>query len=443
MDIVKLILLLPTVVLMLATGVYLSIKLKWLQIFRFPYAISLLSFKKSENKFSSIAALCTVLGGNLGVGNISGTAVALKSGGPGFILWMIIIIIITSVIKYVTCYLSIRKRKKENKRLIGGPIAYMADAFNSKKATIIFLFIMVISSITVGNLVQVNSLSIPLDMVNVPVIIGGVIMTVVFFIVTVFSLRKIKIIISTMIPAMTISYLILCVIILFKFSENILPSMKLILSNFLTINSFKSGVSLSLILEIFTIIQVGTLRGIFATDIGLGLEGIVHSSIASKKNSTKFIIEQSLITIISPFIVALIALITTMVLLVTGSWMTDFESTNMCIFAFKQVTTSPYISYIIMMIMFCFAFTTIFTWFFCVKQTIRYVSSKNVYIKIWIMIFTMIIPFGSIGNVQLLWDIADISIAALLCINLLAILKIVQKDQEVFTLSNRYLKLTK
>lgn len=73
-----------------------------------------------------------------------------------------------------------------------------------------------------------------------------------------------------MIPIMTVSYLILCGIILFKFSENILPSLKLITGSFFTTSSFNSGLSLGLILEMLTIIQVGTLRGIFATDIGLG-----------------------------------------------------------------------------------------------------------------------------------------------------------------------------
>jgi Na+/alanine symporter len=442
MDIVKFVLLLPTVLLVLIAGVYLSVKLKWLQIFRLPYAFSLLGAKRGENKFSSIAALFTILGGNLGVGNISGTAIALKTGGPGFILWMIIIIVITSVIKYVTCYLSIKNREKKNKRFIGGPITYMADAFNSRKATIIFLVIMMLASITVGNLVQVNSLSIPLDMIDVPVIIGGITMAAIFFIVTVLSLKKIKIVISAMIPIMTISYLALCGIILFKFSENIFPSLKLITSNFFTANSFNSGLSLGLILEVLTIIQVGTLRGIFATDIGLGLEGIVHSSIIPKKNNNKFIIEQSLITIISPFIVAFIAFITTMVLLITDSWVTDLESTNMCIFAFKKAMNWPYIGYLIMAIMFCFAFTTIFTWFFCSKQTIRYVSMSDKYTKIWIVIFTMIIPLGSIGKIQLLWDVADISIAALLFINILAVLKLTSQNPEVFTMSSRYLKLS-
>ncbi|MDM8335795.1 alanine:cation symporter family protein [Wolbachia pipientis] len=441
MDIVKFALLLPTTLLILVAGGYLSVKLKWLQIFRLPYAFSLIGVKRGENKLSSIAALFTILGGNLGVGNISGTAVALKTGVPGSILWMAIIIVITSIIKYVTCYLSIRNRKEKNGRFIGGPIAYMANAFNSRKATIVFLVIMMMSSITVGNLVQVNSLSIPLDMIDVPVVVGGIIMATIFFAVAALSLKKIKIFISAIIPIMTISYLILCSIILLKFSKNILPSLKLITSSFFTTSSFNSGLSLGLILEMLTIIQVGTLRGIFATDIGLGLEGIVHSSIIPKNNNNKFIIEQSLITIISPFIVAFIVFITMMVLLVTDSWVTDLESTNMCIFAFRKAMSWPYIDYLIMAIMFCFAFTTLFTWFFCTKQTIRYVSMNDKYTKIWIVIFTVTIPLGAIGKVRLLWDIADISIAALLFINILAILKLISQDSEVFTMSSRYLKL--
>jgi alanine or glycine:cation symporter, AGCS family len=438
MDLVKFILLLPTVLLILVTGIYLSIKLKWLQIFRLPYAIALLRSKKSGDNLSSIAALFTILGGNLGVGNISGTAIALKSGGPSFILWMVLIIVITSVIKYVTCYLSIKGRTKGN---TGGPITYMADAFNSQKATIIFLFIMITASITVGNLVQVNSLSIPLNMLGVHVIIGGITMSIVFFIIAALSLDKIKIFISALIPIMTVSYIVLCGITLFKFSENILPSIQLIIGDFFSIESFRLGLSFGLVLKVLSVIQVGALRGIFATDIGLGLEGMVHSAITTKENNAKFLIEQSLITIISPCIVALVAFVTTMVLLVTDSWATDLESTNMCMHAFQKSIDSAYVSYLIMAIMFSFAFTTIFTWFFCAKQTIHYVCNNSVYIKIWTIIFTIIIPFGSISKIGLLWDMADISIAALLFMNILAILRLLPKNQEIFSTSSRYLKL--
>lgn len=105
---------------------------------------------------------------------------------------MAIIIVITSVIKYVTCYLSIKTRKEKNERFIGGPVAYMTDAFNSRKATIVFLVIMMMVSITVGNLVQVNSLSIPLNMIDVPVVVGGIVMAIIFFVVAALSLKKLK-----------------------------------------------------------------------------------------------------------------------------------------------------------------------------------------------------------------------------------------------------------
>ncbi|UWI82970.1 alanine:cation symporter family protein [Wolbachia endosymbiont of Howardula sp.] len=444
MDIVKFVLLLPTVFLILITGLYLSIQLKWLQIFRFPYAVSLLICTRIENKFSSIAALLTILGGNLGVGNISGTAIALKTGGPGFILWMIIVIIITSIIKYATCYLSIKNIKNNhNISVTYGPISYIAHAFNSQKVIIIFLIIMMLSALTVGNLVQINSLSIPLKMIQIPVIIGGITMSILFSSIIVLDFKKINTLISTTIPVMVISYLVLCGIVLFKFHANIIPSLELIISHFFTTKSIHLGLSFGALLELCTLIQVGTLRGIFATDIGLGLEGIIHSSIIPKKANNKFIIVQSLITIISPVIVAFIAFITTMVLLVTDAWQTDLESTNMCIFAFQQAINWSYISYCIMLIMFCFAFTTIFTWFACSKQIIHYISTKDKYIKIWVIVFTIVIPLGSISEIQLLWDIADILISALLLINILAVLKLTYKNPEMFYISNRYLKLRK
>ncbi len=431
MNIIKLIFFLPAILLLLTTSIYLSIKLKWVQIFKLPLAISLLNKSSDKSsKLSSIGALFTILGGNLGVGNISGTAIALKTGGPGFVLWMIIIIIVTSIIKYVTCYFSLEKRIKQNGVYIGGPITYIGDALGYNKVTIIFLVIMIVSAITVGNLVQINSLSMPLNLINVPMIIGGIAMMVIFFIATTIGLGQIGALISGVVPVMTISYFLLSAIVLYKFSHNILPSLKLILSNFLTFGSLKAGLIGSFILETFNTIQVGALRGIFATDIGLGLEGIIHSSIKSDGDYEQFKMQQSLITIISPLLVAIIVFITTVVLLVTDAWTADTESTNMCILAFKRAISSNYINYIIMAIMFCFSFTTILTWFLCSQSTISYVFAGNKnYLKIWSIIFTIIIPIGSICKAKFLWDAADIAIAFMIMINTAAVLMMFLKHK--------------
>ncbi|AHX05741.1 alanine symporter family protein [Ehrlichia chaffeensis str. Liberty] len=432
MSILNLVLSFPAVFLLLFTGIYLSIKSKFLQITKLPSAISLITMKKYRDKSFSIGALCTIIGGNLGVGNISGTAVALKSGGPGFALWMIIIVTLCSIIKYVTCYLSIETRVKVNKQYIGGPAIYFKNAFKSKKAVIVFTILMLICSIAIGNFVQVNSLSIPMELINEPPIIAGLFMCAMFFAVTILRLEIITALISRLVPGMAIAYIILASFVLYKFNDNIIPSIKLMFANFLTFDSFKSGMIGAFILETFHIIQVGTFRGIFATDIGLGLEGMVHSSINS--NSKNFNTHQSMISLISPFIVVIVTLVTTLVILVTNAWSGPLESTNMCIAAFKSAFDSEYINYVIILIMFCFSFTTVFTWFVCAKSTLYCLTDgkDSLLIKMWKILYTIIIPIGALGKVQLLWDIADISISLILISNTIAILILLPKYKNIF-----------
>ncbi|AAZ68619.1 alanine/glycine:cation symporter family protein [Ehrlichia canis] len=435
MDLLNLVLSFPAVFLLLFTGIYLSIKSRFLQITKLPSAISLITMKKYRDKSFSIAALCTIIGGNLGVGNISGTAVALKSGGPGFALWMVIIVTLCAIIKYTTCYLSIETRVKFSKQYIGGPAIYFKNAFNTNKAVIVFTILMLICSIAIGNFVQVNSLSIPMQLINKPPVIAGLFMCFMFFAVTTLRLEIISALISRLVPAMAVAYIILSSFVLYKFSDNIIPSIKLMFSNFLTFESFKSGMIGAFILETFHIIQVGTFRGIFATDIGLGLEGMVHSSINS--TSKNFNTNQSLISLISPFIVVIVTLVTTLVILVTNTWLGPLESTNMCIAAFKSAFDGQYINYIIIGIMFCFSFTTIFTWFVCAKHTLYCLTGgkDSLCIKMWKVLYTIIIPIGALGKVQFLWDIADISISLILISNTIAILILLPKYKDIFKCS--------
>ena len=432
MNLLNLVLSFPAIFLLLLTGIYLTIKSKFLQITKLPSAISLITMRKYRDKSFSIGALCTIIGGNLGVGNISGTAVALKSGGPGFALWMLIIVTLCAIIKYTTCYLSIATRVKINKQYIGGPAIYFKNAFNTKKAVIVFTVLMLICSITIGNLVQVNSLSIPMELINRPPIIAGLFMCVMFFAVTTLRLEIITALISRLVPAMAIAYIILASFVLYRFNENIIPSIKLIFSSFLNFESFKAGMISAFILETFHIIQVGTFRGIFATDIGLGLEGMVHSSINS--DSKNFNTNQSLISLISPFIVVIVTLITTLVILVTNTWLGSLESTNMCIAAFKSAFDSEYINYIIIVIMFCFSFTTVFTWFVCAKSTLYCITEgkDSLCIQMWKILYSLIIPIGALVKVQFLWDIADISISLILISNTIAILILLPKYKDVF-----------
>ena len=230
------ILLLVSALLVLFTGTYLSIKSHFLQIRKLPDAISLITKSKYKDKSFSIAALCTIIGGNLGVGNISGTAVALKSGGPGFAVWMVIVVVICAIIKYVNCYISIDTRTKMDNNYFGGHAMYFKHAFKTNKVNILFSVLIVLCAITAGNFVQVNSLVIPMKLINQPPIIGGLFMMFTFFFITGLKLEHCY----TNFKNCTnngYKHLILSFTVLYKFHANIIPSIKLMFSSFLNFDS--------------------------------------------------------------------------------------------------------------------------------------------------------------------------------------------------------------
>ncbi|WP_396124783.1 alanine:cation symporter family protein [Anaplasma capra] len=422
----------PAVAMLLFTGFYLSVLSGWLQVRKLPLAISSLFASGKGKKFSSVAALCAIVGGNLGVGNISGTAVALRAGGPGFIVWMVLIVVVTSIIKYANCYVSIATRMPVNGRIIGGPVVYVKHALGTW-ASFAIAIVTAVCAITVGNLVQVNSLSIPMHLMDLSPLVAGMLMTLVLFFVSALGMNFIAKTVSSVVPVMTLSYLALCVIVLAKFHSNILPSLELIFASFLNLGSLKNGVTLAFIAEVLAVVQVGALRGIFATDIGLGLEGIIHSLVVNEDNDKRFAVQQSLISLISPFIVAVVAFMTTMVLLVTGVWSDiSLESTNMCFTAFMNTLGTGYTEYVLVILMFCFSFTTVLTWLMCSKEAIMYVLKKDFYGKAWTAFFIAITPLGSVCAVKLLWDVADLSISLAIIVNTIGVLIMTAKYRDMF-----------
>ncbi|WP_169193022.1 alanine:cation symporter family protein [Anaplasma platys] len=436
MSFIKLFLSFPAIALLLFTGFRLSIASGWLQIRKLPQAFSFL-FKDSTGGFTSVAAVCAIVGGNLGVGNLSGTAVALRTGGPGFIVWMTLIIVVTSIIKYTTCYISMSTSEQVDGRVYGGPVVYLQQWTKKHWVALLVTAVTLVCALTVGNLVQVNSLSISMLLVEKPPLFAAIGMALALLYVTTLNAERLSNVISKVVPGMSIIYLTLVITALSRFSDGIVPSLKLICENVFSVGSFKDGAFMAFMAETFAIVQVGALRGVFATDIGLGLEGTVHAMVkGDKRIGNDFATQQSLISLISPFIVAIVTFLTTLVLLTTGAW-TDLSliSTNMCFNAFMRAIGTDYTEYLLILVVFCFSFTTVLTWFICSKEVLSYVSNNNKWLeKLWTAFFILMIPLGALGTAELFWDIADISISISIIINSVGILMIFGKyKKEIFT----------
>ncbi|MHA1558545.1 MAG: alanine/glycine:cation symporter family protein [Alphaproteobacteria bacterium] len=425
---------LPTTIL---TGLYFSFMSRFPQWKCFKKAIQYIlhpSVRKTKKKFTALTAMMIVIGGNLGTGNIAGIAVALTTGGPGSIFWMFIMVFITAILKYAGTILGVEYRVfHKNEKATGGPMYYMEKGLHNKFLAGMYTIFLIISSFTVGNLAQINSIAIPFAAFHIKPIIVSFITMFILFRVLFGGLKVFVNVIHKIVPFMALLYLVLCIFILIKHYENVIPAFKMIL---LSGVGFKSVLGGGLGFAFSEILRVGFNRAIFATDIGLGLEAIVHSTadahkIDGKPNS----VYQGIISILSPFIVALICLLTGLVLIATNVYTSGLESSVMCFEAFKSVFY-PVGPVALLVILFCFAFTTMMTWAYCAEHGVLYLFGAK-YINLYKIAFTVLIPVGTLLNVRILWDLADYALMGLLVVNLFAVAILSPK---VIHLTKKYVK---
>lgn len=424
------------VVVITMTSVMFCFKMRFFHIRKtFATAKSLFSPQKGTDKsISSFTAVATVLGGNLGTGNISGMAVALTTGGAGSIFWMCVVILLTSIIKYLTCFLGVQHREiGKDGTYVGGPMVYIEHAKIKKgfKKTLSYLYAtgVIVGAVTIGNFVQVNSIVMTITHTTFPPLLLGLFIAILVYGVLSGGLKRFGEIVSKIVPAMAIFYLTSCLYILFTFSDQIIPAFGHIIEDAFSPKALIGG---SAGFAIYKAIEVGFARGIMATDTGLGLEGIVHASVnqgALSKNQLS--VQQGLLAALSPLIVMIICVVTTLVLIVTGAYKVEsLQSTQVCRHAFDIGFFNGAGSIILGITLFFFAFTTILTWAFCGKKAFLYLT-KGRLSNAWVPLFVLCLPFGAILNVKSLWVFADYAVPIMLLPNLFAIILLGKKAIQI------------
>ncbi len=414
------------------SGLYLSIKLRWLQLTHFKQGLRLLLKKSSESSaFSSFTAVAAILGGNLGTGNIAGIAIALSTGGPGALFWMWVMAFLGAIIKFCGCFLGVKYRKRAGPLWIGGPMYYLRDDLGFKRTAQFYCIFLIVAALTVGNLVQVNSVALPLHAAGLAPVWSGLVMAIFVGIVLLGGARRFARVTERIVPVMAFAYLIACVIILVRYNELIFPSLKLIWAAAWAPNAVLGG---AVGFSLFETIRAGFDRGLFATDAGLGLEAILHAQVdkSPKMSLNAHAYTQGLITIVAPICVMVVCMFTGLVLLVTGVWQDhSLESTNLCVRAFQLGLKLPHAEIFLILTIFLFAFTTILTWTHCAEKAVTflvpYKPMRAVHIFRWLAI--LCIPIGSFSSVRFVWTIADIANNLMLILNVVGILAL---SKEVF-----------
>ncbi len=396
-------------------GVYLTVKLRWIQLTKLKLSLQQLIRKdaNSEGNISHYQAIASVLAGNLGTGNISGMAVALTTGGPGALVWMWVMAFFGAAIQYTSCVLGVTFRQKnERGEFIGGPMFYLANGLRMNKLAMMFSVATILGAFTVGNFAQVHSVSLPLQQIGIPPFISGLCIALLACMVILGGIQRIAKVAASIVPVMAFVYLAATAVILGLHTDKILPNLWLMFQSAVDVDAAMGGLFGYGVMKAIT---AGFDRGLFATDAGTGIVPILQSSARASSP-----IITGVVTLAAPFLVMTVCTATGLVLLVTGAWQQpDLHSTNMVTYAFEQGLGGKIGFYVVMMALLLFAYTTVIAWAACGQKAMQFLQAKRV--RQFQLLYILLIPFGTIVHVEVVWALADVCISLMLILNLIGV----------------------
>ncbi len=408
--------------LILIAGIFLTVKLRCIQITKIIVGVKHLFLKEEKEKgsISNFQAISTVLAGNLGTGNISGMAVALSIGGPGSLFWMWVMAFLGAIIKFAGCFLGFTYRiQNEEKEFVGGPMYYLKYGLKAKFLGGLFAFFCMITALTTGNFVQVNSIILPMKAIGINPFLLGVILAVFVAIVILGGTLRFAKVAEIIVPVMALLYLISAIIIVSIHYDKILYAFYLIFSSAFKPVTLAGG---AIGYGFISALSSGFERGIFATDAGVGIAPILQSG-AREKNPHL----EGFVAMTAPLFVMIICTLTVLVLIVTNAWeVKGLESTNMCAWAFEKGLSTRFGNYIIIVSLLFFAFTTMLAWSTAAGKAIAYLFGiKST--KYFEYFFVVLVPIGALLKAKLVWTLADISMACMLIINMIGVIGLSKK----------------
>ncbi len=430
----------PLIVLILLVGIFLTIRLKGLQISKLPKALKYMV--KNEDggvgEVTSFGALCTALSATIGTGNIVGVATAICAGGAGALFWMWIAALFGMATKYAEGVLAVKYRviDKDNHSL-GGPFYYIENGMGSKwkwLAVLFAIFGIGAGILGIGTITQVNGITSAVNnffdadnswTVNIfgrdyswTVVIGAIVVTAFVALVVIGGIKRISQVSQVIVPFMAIIYVIFCIILLVLNAKHIPAAFKEIFESAFGLRAAAGGALGTIIIAM----QKGIARGIFSNEAGLG-----SAPIAAAAAQTNEPVRQGLVSMTGTFIdTIVICTMTGLSIVITGAHKVEgLEGVGVTTRAFVDGLPfgSNVCSFILMVCLVFFAFTTILGWDYYSERCLEYLAKgkkKVVLVYRWLYILAVFIgPFLTVAAV---WTIADIFNALMALPNLIALL---------------------
>ncbi len=430
----------PLIALILLSGLFLTVRLKGIQFRKLPHAFKkMFANEKSgqHGEVSSFAALCTALSATIGTGNIVGVATAVVAGGPGALFWMWLAALVGMATKYSECLLSVKYRQvTEDGHIIGGPFYYIEKGMGSKfkwLAKIFAVFGVCVGLMGIGTFTQVNGIAGAVNnffdadnswTVSIfgrdyswTVVIAAIIVTFFVALVIIGGIKRISSVAQVIVPFMAITYVILAVLIIGFNITKVPGAFATIVKSAFGVRAAAGGALGAMMVAM----QNGIARGIFSNEAGLG-----SAPIAAAAAHTDEPAKQGLISMLGTFIdTIIICTMTGLAIVITGAWDMGLQGVAVTTKAFQTGLPFPgeVASFLLMICLIFFAFTTILGWDYYSEKCLEYLTGGRMgIVKAYRWVYIACVFFGPFMTISAVWTIADIFNGLMAIPNLIALL---------------------
>jgi AGCS family alanine or glycine:cation symporter len=406
-----------TVALLLGSGLFLSLRYRFVQVRHLPEALRALRPAHGDDERGALTpfqAFMTALASSVGTGNIAGVATAIVSGGPGALFWIWCYGFFATTIKFTEAVLGVRYRVLDRATLSTGPMHYLRDGLGLRRLGWVYALIAGVAALTTTPFTQPNSIAVVFEShFHVPTLVTGLVVAILAWLVIIGGIASIGRAAERLAPLKVALYLLGGLLVIVTHFDRLGEVLTLVVREAF---SLRAGVGSAAGIGIMVAMRYGLARGIYANEAGYGTAAVAYGTARSRRP-----VQQGYAAVMEVFIVSFVtSTISALTILVTGVWRSGLTSTAAVAEAFNHAV--PVVGgWIVAVCAFLFGYTTLLGWGYYGEQFLAYVLGRRV-VKPYRWVYCGLVVVGATSQVELVWAWGDLMNGLQILPNLVGIL---------------------
>jgi AGCS family alanine or glycine:cation symporter len=403
------------VVLLLSSGLYLTLRYRLVQMRRFRDALTAFTAREDSSAsgvLSPFQAFMTALAATIGTGNIAGVAAGIVSGGPGALFWIWCYGFFATALKFSEAVLGVMFRESGDREMRTGPMYYLRDGLKRPSLAWIYALVAGVAALTTTPFTQTNSIALVLrTTLHLPSWTTGIAVAVLVWLVIIGGIKSIGRAAEKLTPLKVGVYLAGGLFVILSFASHIPDVLALVVREAFSTRAVAGG-SLGFLVAM----RFGLARGMYANEAGYGTAAVAYGTAQSRRP-----VQQGLNAVMEVFIVSFVtSTISAMTILLTGAWLSGQTSTAAVALAFDAAIPGAG-GYLVAVAVFLFGYTTLIGWAYYGEQFLEYIFGPRIVMP-YRWIYCLLIPFGAITKVELVWAWGDLMNALQVFPNIIGVL---------------------